>query len=119
STVSSKSDPDLLPGFRAIDWSERCLDIELRCLKKLGTGFSRWPAEQIEALRAVAGGGEKLVPGRQGLADRTGDAAGHVLAALGTARTIKLDRVLPRDLRHARLAGGGAAGHRSEPGATP
>jgi hypothetical protein len=59
--------------------------------------LSHWPAEQIEALRAVLRG-ERLVPADEGLQIVRALPHGHVLAALGTARKIKLDRVLPRAL---------------------
>src|SRR5215475_5489782 len=51
--------------------------------------LSRWPAERIEQLRAVLRGG-KTVQIVRALPH------GHVLAALGTARRIALDAVLPR-----------------------
>jgi DDE family transposase len=59
--------------------------------------LSDWPAEQIEALRAVLRGA-RLVPADEGLQIVRALPHGHVLAALGTARQIKLDRLLPRAL---------------------
>jgi hypothetical protein len=65
--------------------------VKNRTLKNL----SGWPAEQIEALRAVLRG-DRLVPAGEGLQIVRALPHGHVLAALGTARRIKLDRLLPR-----------------------
>jgi hypothetical protein len=65
--------------------------VKNRTLKNL----SDWPAEQIEALRAVLRG-DRLVPAGEGLQIVRALPHGHVLAALGTARRIKLDRLLPR-----------------------
>src|SRR5262249_5785678 len=59
--------------------------------------LSDWPVEQIEALRAVLRG-DRLVPADEGLQIVRALPHGHVLAALGTARKIKLDRLLPRAL---------------------
>jgi Transposase DDE domain len=74
--------------------------VKNRTLKNL----SDWPAERIELLRAVLRGDE-LVPAGKGLEIVRALPHGHVLAALGTARRIKLDRVLPRALeRRTRLA---------------
>jgi hypothetical protein len=67
--------------------------VKNRTLKNL----SDWPAERIELLRAVLRGDE-LVPAGQGLEIVRALPHGHVLAALGTARRIKLDRLLPRAL---------------------
>jgi hypothetical protein len=67
--------------------------VKNRTLKNL----SDWPAEQIEALRAVLRG-DRLVPADEGLQIVRALPHGHVLAALGTARRIKLDRLLPRAL---------------------
>src|SRR5882672_1596445 len=57
--------------------------------------LSDWPAERIELLRAVLRG-DTLVPAGEGLEIVRALPHGHVLAALGTARRIKLDRLLPR-----------------------
>jgi len=65
--------------------------VKNRTLKNL----SDWPAERIELLRAVLRG-EALVPAGKGLEIVRALPHGHVLAALGTARRITLDRVLPR-----------------------
>jgi len=74
--------------------------VKNRTLKNL----SDWPAERIEALRAVLRG-DRLVPAGEGLQIVRALPHGHVLAALGMARRIKLDRLLPRALeRRARLA---------------
>ncbi|MPZ29868.1 MAG: IS1634 family transposase [Rhodospirillales bacterium] len=74
--------------------------VKNRTLKNL----SDWPAERIELLRAVLRG-EALVPAGKGLEIVRSLPHGHVLAALGMARRITLDRVLPRALeRRARLA---------------
>src|ERR1700726_5008895 len=58
------------------------------------TNLSRWPAERIEQLRAVLRG-DKLLPAAEAVEIRALP-HGHVLAALGTARRIALDAVLPR-----------------------
>jgi hypothetical protein len=65
--------------------------VKNRTLKNL----SDWPAERIELLRAVLRG-DRLVPAGEGLEIVRALPHGHVLAALGTARRIKLDRLLPR-----------------------
>jgi hypothetical protein len=57
--------------------------------------LSDWPAEQIETLRAALCG-DKLVPAGEGLEILRALPHGHVAAALGTARRIGLDRLLPR-----------------------
>ncbi|MCK6452362.1 MAG: IS1634 family transposase [Alphaproteobacteria bacterium] len=67
--------------------------VKNRTLKNL----SDWPAERIELLRAVLRG-DDLVPAGAGLEIVRALPHGHVLAALGTARRIGLDRVLPRAL---------------------
>jgi len=65
--------------------------VKNRTLKNL----SDWPAERIELLRAMLRG-DALVPAGEGLEILRALPHGHVLAALGTARRIKLDRLLPR-----------------------
>jgi hypothetical protein len=65
--------------------------VKNRTLKNL----SDWSAERIELLRAVLRG-DRLVPAGEGLEIVRALPHGHVLAALGTARRIKLDRLLPR-----------------------
>jgi len=57
--------------------------------------LSRWPAERIEQLRAVLRG-DKLLPATEAVEIVRALPHGHVLAALGTARRIALDAVLPR-----------------------
>jgi len=57
--------------------------------------LSRWPAERIEQLRAVLRGGQ-LLPAAEAVEIVRALPHGHVLAALGTARHIALDTVLPR-----------------------
>jgi hypothetical protein len=56
--------------------------------------LSEWPAEQIETLRAALRG-DKLVPAGEGFEIVRALPHGHVAAALGTARGIGLDRILP------------------------
>ena len=56
--------------------------------------LSSWPAEQIETLRAALRG-DKLVPADEGLEIVRALPHGHVAAALGIARRIGLDRILP------------------------
>src|SRR5882724_8803448 len=53
--------------------------------------LSRWPAERIEQLRAVLRG-DKLLPAAEAVEIVRALPHGHVLAALGTARRIALDR---------------------------
>jgi hypothetical protein len=65
--------------------------VKNRTLKNL----SDWPAERIALLRAVLRG-DPLVPAAEGLEIVRALPHGHVLAALGTARRIGLDRLLPR-----------------------
>src|SRR5262245_28733979 len=57
--------------------------------------LSRWPAERIEQLRAVLHG-DKLLPAAAAVEIVRALPHGHVLAALGTARRIALDAVMPR-----------------------
>jgi len=57
--------------------------------------LSKWPAAKIEALRAVLRG-DPLVPAGEGLEIVRALPHGHVLATLGTARRIGLERLLPR-----------------------
>src|SRR5437899_4759927 len=57
--------------------------------------LSGWPAERIEQLRAVLRG-DKLLPAAEAVEIVRALPHGHVLAALGTARCIALDTVLPR-----------------------
>ena len=57
--------------------------------------LSDWPTERVELLRAVLRG-DALVPAGEGLEIVRALPHGHVLAALGTARRIKLERLLPR-----------------------
>jgi len=57
--------------------------------------LSRWPAERIEQLRAVLRG-DQLLPAIEAVEIVRALPHGHVLAALGTARRIALDAVLPR-----------------------
>ncbi len=62
-----------------------------RTLKNL----SDWPAERIEQLRAVLRG-EQLLPATDAVEIVRALPHGHVLAALGTARRIELEALLPR-----------------------
>src|SRR6266536_5269723 len=57
--------------------------------------LSRWPAERIEQLRAVLRG-DQLLPAAEAVEIVRSLPHGHVLAALGTARRIALDTLLPR-----------------------
>ncbi len=57
--------------------------------------LSGWPAQRIEQLRAVLRG-DKLLPAAEAVEIIRALPHGHVLAALGTARRIALDAVLPR-----------------------
>ena len=63
--------------------------------------LSRWPEAKIEALKRALKG-ETLVASPDRLAIERSWPHGHVAAALGTARRLGLDRLLPR--RPARLA---------------
>jgi Transposase len=88
--------------------------------------LSRWPAERIEQLRAVLRG-DKLLPAAEAVEIVRALPHGHVLAALGTARRIALDAVLPRRAPQRRRSGagpdrrpsaraGGQAGDRADAG---
>jgi hypothetical protein len=57
--------------------------------------LSRWPTQQVEQLRAVLRG-ERLLPAAKALEIVRALPHGHVLAALGTARRIELETLLPR-----------------------
>jgi hypothetical protein len=65
--------------------------VKNRTLKNL----SDWPAERVALLRAVLRG-DDLVPLGDGLEIIRALPHGHVVAALGTARRIGLDRLLPQ-----------------------
>ena len=65
--------------------------VKNRTLKNL----SDWPAERVELLRAVLRD-DPLVPAGEGLEIQRALPHGHVLAALGTARRIGMERLLPR-----------------------
>jgi Transposase DDE domain len=57
--------------------------------------LSSWPAEKIEQLRAVLRG-ERLLPAAQAIEIIRALPHGHVLAALGAARRIDIESLLPR-----------------------
>ena len=57
--------------------------------------LSSWPAERIEQFRAVLRG-DKLLPAVEAVEIVRALPHGHVLAALGTARRIAIDALLPR-----------------------
>jgi hypothetical protein len=63
--------------------------------KRTLANLSRLDPEQIGAMRAILRG-ERLVPAGEGLEIVRSLPHGHVLAALGTARRIGLERLLPR-----------------------
>jgi hypothetical protein len=63
--------------------------------KRTLANLSSLPREQIELLRAVLRG-DRLVPADEGVEIVRALPHGHVLAALGTARRIRLERLLPR-----------------------
>lgn len=65
--------------------------VKNRTLKNL----SGWPAEKVALLRALLRG-DPLVPAGEGLEIVRALPHGHVVAALGTAQRIGLDRLLPR-----------------------
>ena len=62
--------------------------------------LSGWPAERIEQLRALLRG-DKLLPATEAVEIVRALPHGHVLAALGTARRIALDALLPVGHRNA------------------
>ena len=68
--------------------------------------LSDWPAEKVEALRAVLRNEPLLPAGQSGFEIRRSLPHGHVAAALATANRIGLDDLLPRrgKPRHRRLA---------------
>src|SRR5258708_24991710 len=63
--------------------------------------LSSWPAERIEQFRAVLRGA-KLLPAAEAVEIVRAPPHGHVLAALGTARPIAIDALLPRPAPHSR-----------------
>ena len=63
--------------------------------KRTLANISHWPAEQIEQLRAVLRG-DRLLPAAQAIEIIRALPHGHVLAALGTARRIDIESLLPR-----------------------
>jgi hypothetical protein len=70
--------------------------------------LSDWPAEKVQALRAVLRGDGLVPAGEGGFEIRRSLPHGHVVAALATARQIGLDDLLPRRgaKRHRALAFG-------------
>jgi hypothetical protein len=60
--------------------------------------LSDWPQDKIEALRALLRG-DKLVPAGEGLEIVRSLPYGHVAAALGVARRIRLDRLITGNQR--------------------
>jgi hypothetical protein len=63
--------------------------------KRTLANISHWPADRVDQLRAVLRG-ERLLPASQAIEIIRALPHGHVLAALGTARQIALDELLPR-----------------------
>jgi hypothetical protein len=63
--------------------------------KRTLANISHWPAERVDQLRAVLRG-EGLLPASEAIEITRSLPHGHVLAALGTARQIALDELLPR-----------------------
>ena len=63
--------------------------------KRTLANISHWPADRVDQLRAVLRG-ERLLPASQAIEIIRSLPHGHVLAALGTARQIALDELLPR-----------------------
>ena len=63
--------------------------------KRTLANLSDWPAERIEQLRAVLRG-DRLLPASEAIEIVRALPHGHVIAALGTARRIDLDGLLPR-----------------------
>jgi Transposase DDE domain len=63
--------------------------------KRTLANLSHWPPDQVAALRAVLAG-QTLVPAGEGLTIIRALPHGHVAAALGTARRIGLDQLLPK-----------------------
>jgi hypothetical protein len=57
--------------------------------------LSGWPSERVDLLRAVLRG-DKLLPAAEAVQIQRALPHGHVLAALATARRIKLEELLPR-----------------------
>jgi len=79
-----------------------------KVLNRTLANLSNWPAEKVQSLRAVLRG-DRLVPaGEGGFEIRRSLPHGHVVAALATARQIRLDDLLPRrgTRRHRTLAFG-------------
>src|SRR5229473_3134393 len=77
--------------------------------------LSGWPAERIEQLRAVLRG-DKLLPAAEAVEIVRALPHGHVLAALGAARRIALDAVLPPRKSMPRSTGWAASNRSSKPG---
>jgi transposase len=62
--------------------------------KRTLCNLTSWPAHLIEGLRALLKGGSVVPPGGDALTIRRSLPHGHIAAALGTLRTIGLDRLL-------------------------
>jgi hypothetical protein len=83
--------------------------------------LSDWPAEKVQALRAVLRGDGLVPAGEGGFEIRRSLPHGHVVAALATARQIGLDDLLPRRgaKRHRALAFGLIIARLLDPAAKP
>jgi hypothetical protein len=68
-----------------------------RVRKRTICNLSDWPAAHIEGLRGVLKGGTVIAAGRDAFTVTRSLPHGHVAAALGTARSIGLDRMLGPD----------------------
>jgi hypothetical protein len=62
--------------------------------KRTLLNLSDWSPSLLEGLRALLKGGFVLPPGQEAITIKRSLPHGHVAAALGTLRTIGLDRVL-------------------------
>jgi transposase len=62
--------------------------------KRTLANLTNWPPELVEGFRTLLKGGKAIDPGRAAMTVRRSLPHGHVAAALGTLRTIGLDRIL-------------------------
>src|SRR5471030_219179 len=62
--------------------------------KRTLLNLSNWPAEHVEGLRGVLKGGVVIPAGQEALRVERSLPHGHVAAVLGTARAVRLDRLL-------------------------
>ncbi len=77
--------------------------VRKRTLANLG----KWPRDLVQGLRALLKGGHVIAADREAISIKRSLPHGHVAAALGTLRNIRLDRLLGRKGDHCQPFGMG------------